>query len=117
MLSEIRKLEDIEFDRLLQVQEGYRPDPRYSIAVVAEAKGEIVGRMLLISPAHIEGTWIAESFRRGTTGIRMMHFMEKQAQDIGLSKILAYAESDEVADYLSRLGYKELKVSVWEKEL
>lgn len=116
MLSEVRKLEDDEFEVLKTVEEGYCPDPRYSIAVVAEAEGKIVGRMLLISPAHIEGTWIAESFKRGTTGIRMMHFMENEAQKIGLTKILAYAESKEVADYLSRLGYVQRNVTVWEKE-
>lgn len=46
----------------------------------------------------------------------MMHFMEKEAEKIGLTKILAYAETDEIADYLSRLGYKQRKVTVWEKE-
>jgi len=116
LFSEVRKLEEAEFDLLLKVEEGYRPDPRYSIAVVAESEGQIVGRMLLISPAHIEGTWVAESFRKGTTGIRMMRFMENEAKAIGLEKILAYAESDEVANYLSRLGYSQRKVTVWEKE-
>ena len=116
-LSEIRKLADDEFDVLKTVEEGYCPDPRYSIAVVAQSEGQIVGRMLLISPAHIEGTWVAESFRKGTTGVRMMRFMEGEARSIGLTKVLAYAETEDVADYLSRLGYKQRKVTVWEKEL
>lgn len=117
MLSEIRKLADNEFEVLRTVEEGYCPDPRYSIAVVAEAEGKIVGRMLLISPAHIEGTWVAENFRKGTTGIRMMNFMESEARKISLTKIIAYAECGEVADYLSRLGYSQRNVTVWEKEL
>lgn len=117
MLSEIRKLEDAEYDLLLKVEEGYRPDPKSSLAVVAMADGEIVGRMLLISPAHIEGTWVKEEFRKGTTGIRMMKFMEAEAKRLGLTKLFSYADSGEIEDYLERLEYKQLNVSVWAKEI
>jgi N-acetylglutamate synthase-like GNAT family acetyltransferase len=117
LLSEIRKLADAEYDLLLKVEEGYRPDPAMSIAVVAEADGKIVGRMLLVAPAHIEGTWVKEEFRHGTTGIRMIRFMEAEAKKLGLAKIFSYAGSASIEDYLKRLGYTRCQLTVWEKEL
>jgi N-acetylglutamate synthase-like GNAT family acetyltransferase len=117
LLSEIRKLADAEYDLLLKIEEGYRPDPASSIAVVAESDGEIVGRMLLVAPAHIEGTWIKEKFRHGTTGIRMIRFMEAEAKKLGLPKIFSYADSCKTEDYLERLGYTRCRLTVWEKEL
>lgn len=116
-LSEIRKLEDSEYPLLLGVEEGYCPDPKSSLAVVAEEGGNIIGRMLLISPAHIEGTWVAEGYRKGTTGIRIMKFMEAEARKIGLTKLFSYAETPEIEDYLGRLDYKKCNVTVWAKEI
>ena len=116
-LSEIHKLEDSEYGILKTIEEGYCPDPASSIALVATADCGIVGRMLLISPAHIEGTWVKEEFRKGTTGIRLMKRMEKEAKEIGLTKLFSYAESPEIENYLGRLGYKQAKVSVWTKEI
>jgi len=116
-MTEIRKLEDSEYPLLLGVEEGYCPDPKTSLAVVAEDGGKIVGRMLLISPAHIEGTWVAEEFRNGTTGIRMMTFMEAEARKLGLSKVFAYADNPTVVDYLVRLKYKWQPVLVLAKEI
>jgi N-acetylglutamate synthase-like GNAT family acetyltransferase len=117
MLSEIRKLADAEYDLLLKVEEGYRPDPASSLAVVADVGGEIVGRMLLVAPAHIEGTWVKEEYRNGTTGIRMMRFMEAEARKLGLPKIFSYADSWKIEEYLERLGYTRCKLTVWEKKL
>lgn len=116
-MTEVRKLEDSEYPLLLGIEEGYCPDPKSSMAVIAEDEGKIVGRMLLISPAHIEGTWVAEAYRKGTTGIRLMKFMEAEARKIGLTKLFSYAETPEIEDYLGRLGYERCKVTVWAKEI
>ena len=117
MLSEIRKLRDAEYPLLKGIEEGFCPDPASSLAIVAEAEGKIVGRMLLVAPAHIEGTWVAEEFRNGTTGIRMMKKMEAEARNLGLPKLFCFAEDWKIEEYLERLGYSRCKVTVWEKSI
>ena len=113
----IRKIEDGEYDLLLKVQEGFRPDPKGSIALLAFDGKEIVGRMLLVSPPHVEGTWVKEEFRRGFTGMKLWLMMEEEARKIGLKAIFSYADNPIVEMYLKRLGNKQLPVSVWVKEL
>src|SRR5947207_15080283 len=108
-MTTIHKLEASEYDILKDIEEGYTPDPAGSIALVAEDECSIVGRMLLISPAHIEGTWVHEDYRKGMTGYRLMRRMEEEARAINLKKILCYAESHAVENYLERLGYKKCK--------
>ena len=116
-MTTIHKLEASEYDILAHVEDGTQPDPAGSIALVAEDECSIVGRMLLICPAHIEGTWVHEDYRKGLTGYRLMRRMEDEAKGIGLKKIFAYAEHGDVENYLERLGYKQCKVTVWEKDL
>ena len=78
---------------------------------------EVVGRMLLIAPMHIEGTWVKEGHRNGLTGMRLMSRMEKCAKDNGLTKIFAYAADPDIENYLQRLEYVRVPVTVWGKDL
>ena len=113
----IERLPDADFDSLLKVDDGYRPDPASSIAIVAKNDKEIVGRMLLLSLAHIEGTWIQPEIRRGSILVKLMREMEKQAKLLGLKTLFAYSENEEVDDYLMRLGYKKTPLTIFEKEI
>lgn len=116
-MIEIYKLEPHEFGLLGTIEDGYIPDPRNSIALVAMIEGQIVGRMLLIAPAHIEGTWVKEGHRNGRVGLKLLSEMEKRARNCGLSKMFAYAASPEIESYLERLGYSRVPATVWSKDL
>lgn len=113
----IERLPDEQFDCLLEIEEGFAPDPNNSIVVVARDDGEIVGRMFLLSLAHIEGTWINAQHRNGTVLLRMIKLMESEASKVGLKTIFAYAKTEKVGSYLERLGYKKTEMTVFEKEI
>ena len=108
----IEVLED--YRQLEKVQEGFVPDKSNSLVVVAKDDGEIVGRMMLVAIPHIEGTWIKESYRKGSLGVKIERRMEQEAERLGLRTLFAFAPSH-VSDYLSRLGFKkeELEVYSW----
>jgi N-acetylglutamate synthase-like GNAT family acetyltransferase len=113
----IEKLAPDKFDELYQFADGYVPDPKLSWAFVARKDGRIVGRIFILAPAHVEGPYIEPEERRGTIGARLMQILEKEALDIGISKLFAYANSPQIEDYLSRLGYIKSAMTVWEKEI
>jgi N-acetylglutamate synthase-like GNAT family acetyltransferase len=113
----VERLPEDQYDVLMEVEDGYCPDPNGSIVVVARDDGEVVGRMFLLSLAHIEGTWINKQHRNGTLAVRMIKLMEKEAKNIGISSLFAYAKNEEVGGYLERLGYKRTELVVFEKEL
>jgi len=113
----IERLPEDQYDSLLEIEEGYCPDPNSSIVVVAKDDGEIVGRMFLLSLAHIEGTWINKQHRNGTIAFRMIKLMEQEAKKIGINTLFAYSKSDDVSGYMERLGYKKTDMVVFEKEI
>lgn len=116
-LIQLRKLEPDQFDVLKRIHEGFCPDSKTSIAVVAERDGEPVGRVFLLAPAHIEGPWVREDLRGSILGARLMKRAEEEALGIGITKLFAYSISDQLSDYLKRLGYKDERMTVWSKEL
>src|SRR5258706_4716854 len=109
----IERLEIAEYGKLTTIQEGFCPEPEHSIVVVGKSGDEIVARTMLIRPFHVEGTWIAEPFRNGTIGIRLLRRLEEEARAAGLTKMLAYAAEDKVENYLGRMGYKKARLTVW----
>ena len=113
----IRRLDKSEFGRLRNVADGLAPNPDYSRVIVIERDGEIVGRMCLMTPVHIEGTWLREDVRRGTVGFRMFQAIEREATSLGVRTLLAYATSAEHETYLQRLGFGKLEFTVWSKEI
>jgi len=116
-LITIERLPEEEFYLLKDIEEGFTPDPQQSIAVVAKQDGRIIGRMLLVGMAHIEGTWIADDFRNGTIAVRMIREMEKQATETGLKTIFAYSDRPEIDEYMERLGYASTNMKVFRKDL
>lgn len=114
MLS-VERLAKQDFGQLAGIEEGYVPDPEKSIAVVARDNGNIVARMLLISPFHIEGTWIHPEHRGATLLKRMIALMESEARKSKMNTIFAYADNSTVEAYLSRLGYEKTPLTVWTK--
>lgn len=106
-----------EYDELLSVEEGYRPDPEKSITVVAKQDGVIIGRMMLINLAHVEAAWVNERFRSGSLLERMTREIEKEAQKVGIKTVFVYSETHEMDNYIERLGYDRSPLRVFRKDL
>lgn len=96
---------------------GFRPDPRNSVVVVGREGTQIVARSCILALAHIEGTHIEPEFRNGFVLKRLMRAVEEEAARRGLSQLLAYAADQAVEDYLGRLGYQKMQLTVWEKKI
>ena len=120
---DVRRLKPVEFEKLLSVDDGYCPDPNRSIAMVAENGHHIIGRLFLIAPAHVEGVYIQEPWRGGSIFKEMMDAMEIEARAEKINRLIAYATSTGMEQYISRkCGYKRsivngFPVTVWQKEL
>lgn len=112
----VERLAAKDFKILSTVEEGFVPLSDKTIVVVAKCGAGIVGRLLLLSPAHVEGAWIDSRFRGGTLLKRMMDEMERQAKREGLKKLMAYGNPLN-EDYLERLGFAQRPLTVWEKQL
>ncbi len=113
----IERLPPEQFDSLEAIEEGFRPDPSSSIAVVAKYDGEIIGRLMLLPVAHVEGAWVHERFRNGTILERMTKEIEKQAREAGISTVFVYSQTAEMDGYIERLGYDRSPLRVFRKEL
>jgi len=116
-MIEVRELDKSEYEKLASIAEGYIPPPEFSVAMIADDNGEIVGRMFLVCPAHLEGTWISPRARKGITGKLLIGAVEAKGRQLGLSKYFAYARDNEIEGYLKRLGFKRENLTVWSKEL
>ncbi len=113
----VDKLSPKEFELLSAIDDGFTPDSRYSVAIAASEGQEIVGRIFLVSPVHVEGPWIAPEHRGGTIAKRLMDTAEKEARAAGVKKLMAYGANDEIEGYLKRLGFEQVRLTVWVKEL
>lgn len=113
----VERLPAEEYDALLMVCEGYVPDPKTSIAVVARHEGVIIGRMMLIGVAHVEAAWINDRYRNGTVLERMTKEIEAQARAAGIKTVFAYSETTEMDGYIERLGYDRCPLRVYRKDL
>ncbi len=117
-MIDIRRLAADEYDLLKEIDDGFTPDPRSSIAMVAQAGGKLVGRIFLVAPSHAEGIWVREDHRGGELFKQMMQALEREAVTEGISKMFAYSVKPEIEHYISRkCGYKRLSWSVLSKEL
>lgn len=116
-MIQVRELEKSEYGKLAGISEGYIPPKDASLVLVAEENGEIVGRMFLLFPAHIEGTWVKEGSRNGWVGWNLVGAMQRKAASLGLKKLLAFAADGKIEDYLERLGFKRQPLSIWGKEI
>lgn len=113
----IEKLPAEGFGILAHIDDGFTPDPRYSIALIAKGGDEVIGRVFLVAPVHVEGPWVSPLWRGSPVGKRLLDEVERQAKELKVSKVIAYARDEQIENYLSRLGYKRMPLTVWEKEI
>lgn len=117
-MIEIRRLQPDEFDLLKGIDDGFTPDPQKSIAMVAESRGKLVGRIFLVAPSHAEGIYVSEEYRGGSLFKQMMDALEIEARSEGVRKMLAYSVRPEIEHYITRkCGYGRLPWTVLSKEL
>jgi N-acetylglutamate synthase-like GNAT family acetyltransferase len=94
------------------------PDATSAIALVAvDQEGDLAGRVFLVAPAHIEGIYIDRKWRGSTIMHRLVAKAEDEARKIGLTQLLAFAINETMEDYIARLGYEKLTLTVWQKSL
>jgi predicted N-acetyltransferase YhbS len=117
MDSKIEKLEACDYPILATVHDGLVPDPKTTIAMIAREGDSVIGRVFLMAPVHVEGPWVDESRRGSTLGKRLMDAAEKEAKAIGIKTLMAYGADSVLENYLERLGYRNMNLSVWAKEL
>lgn len=84
------------------------PDPSYHRCVVVEDGDEIVAAWFMIQVVHLEPVWIHPDYRNGTLPIRMFKEMSAILDSCTISKAFCFADRPEIADYLRRLGMKQL---------
>ncbi len=97
---------------------GDRPPFDRSIGVAAFTdEREAVGWVYLVAPVHLEGIYIEPTHRKGLLLAKLLGAAEAAAKAEGLTKLLAYATDDLMADYTARLGYQKLPWTVWSKTL
>ena len=113
----VERLPEEEYEALVSVEEGYVPDPKASIVVVAKFDGQIIGRVMLIGVKHVEGAWINEQYRGGTVLERMTQEIEKHAREAGIKTVFVYSQTSEMDGYIERLGYERSPLRVFRKEL
>jgi hypothetical protein len=100
-----------------EIRVAWPPD---SVVLYAlDDKNEIVARMGVVEPPHIEGTWIREDNRNAFMAKRMISQMEKFLLSNEKQGAFAFVENSntEVQDYMKRLGYSELPLKVYFKFL
>lgn len=117
-------LGEMEF-RVLNGTEARAADPQgqewpdNTEAIIAVEDEKVVGFTAWLFLPHIEGTFVVPEKRHTSLGFRLVRNMEQllAARNISHSFAYAYDRQPEVSDYLERLGYEKIPVSVWIKPL
>jgi len=114
----IRRLPVEDWPLLRLFPDQVAPKPKDCIALVAQAEsGELLGRIFLLAPVHIEGLYVSPS-RRGTALMSdLVEKAEQEARNLGVSTAFAYADGIQMENYIERLCYSRERWSVWRKEL
>jgi hypothetical protein len=89
---------------------GPLPQPETSYIVVAEEDGEIKAFWVMQAAVHIEPCWVKpeERDRTGFFYKQLMPAMLATLQADGTRSFFAFADRDEIANYLLRIGLQPL---------
>ena len=116
---EIRPLTADEIEQA-QAVDGVAFPPENSIILGAvDASGNVVGRIVLMSLVHLEGTWVAPEYRGSRLAIKLVAAAEQTLLQNGLTSVIAYTPKSDpkIGQYMRRVGYAELPIEVWQKFL
>lgn len=93
--------------------------PLDSIVLFAYEDGKVVGRIGIMAIKIVEGTYADPSKRGGRLPLELMKRMEAMQAYLGEPNINApvYDEQAEVADYLTRVGFERVPLTLYTKLL
>lgn len=93
--------------------------PPGTLVIGALNDGKLVGRITLMSLIHLEGTWVDEAYRGGSTAARLVKRAEEVLAGGGVTSAWAYTPDaqPEVGDYLKRFGYSRMPLTIYQKFL
>lgn len=91
--------------------------PDGTLVLYAVEQGEIVGRQAYLLLPHLEGAWVKDERRGGTLAYRLIRKTEEVVAETGYPAVFAYVldSQPEVADYMERMGYEKLPLTIWMK--
>lgn len=115
---EIRELTPNEIIAARDI-DGVEFPPESVMLGAVDADGKIVGRIVLMSLLHIEGTWVDEAHRSGSLAVRLVRKAENLLADNGFTSAIAYTADvqPEIGEYLERFGYSRLPIAIWQKAI
>lgn len=91
--------------------------PDGTLVLYAVKQGEIRGRQAYLLFPHLEGAWVHPDERGGTLAYRLIKETEKVVAE-SYPAVFAYVMDNqpEIADYMQRMGYEKVPVSLWVKQ-
>jgi|SRR5579872_3094129 len=95
--------------------DGVRLPAHALLKGVKDKDGRVVARACVISLPHIEGTWVSPGHQ--IAGFYVLGAIEEAVKDAGASHAMAFApnQNPKIAEYLQRLGYEQVPVTLWMK--
>jgi N-acetylglutamate synthase-like GNAT family acetyltransferase len=87
------------------------------IEFILKSGDDFVGRIYLMAPLHLEGVELDQKWRSSIAFKKLVDAAETEAKGMGLTHVLAFGKDSTMEDYIQRLGYERLSLSVWRKEL
>lgn len=93
--------------------------PDESVVCLAIEGERVVGHSSILATNLIEGTVIVSDKQSGSLAFRLVRHMEELMKKGGNEAAFAFApdENPEIGDYLSRVGYVRLPVTLYLKKL
>jgi hypothetical protein len=108
--------------RLLPVEEWHRleglpfaqnglPDPNLARILVAETpEGEIVGIWAAMAAVHLDGLWVAPSYRRASwVAVKLLKAMKVLLIELGIVQSFTIIESAEVLALATKAGFTRIR--------
>lgn len=91
--------------------------PFDTFAWVALEDGKLVGRSAILNLPVIEGTMVVPEKRSSTLARRLIEKVEQLYKSLGKTHSWAMAANAEIGDYLERIGYEKVPVTLYSKKL
>jgi hypothetical protein len=85
-------------------------DPHHTrVIAVEDETGRVIASWAIFPVYHLEGISIAEDYRKHPGVIRaLLRLMRSTASDVGATTVMTAAVTEEIEDYITRLGGTEL---------
>lgn len=91
--------------------------PDDTFAIVAYRGEQVVGIATITNLPVVEGTWLDESVRGSTIGPRLFQRIEELYVSLGKTHALALSADPLISNYLERLGFTQMPLLLYQKEL